>query len=82
MRKVRLVSSVGLGEFAFEEGGDGVDAGVSERGETGEPELIEHAGRDVVARVAAVTAEQQVERCARFAARGSSTIARGRQDAP
>lgn len=45
--KVRLVSSVGLGEFAFEEGGDGVDAVVSERGETGETELAEHTGRDV-----------------------------------
>jgi len=57
-----LVSSVGLGEFAFEEGRDGADAVVAERGEAGETELVEHAGRDVVARVAAVTAEQQVER--------------------
>jgi len=31
VRKVRLVSSVGQDEFAFEEEGDGVDAIVSER---------------------------------------------------
>ena len=59
--KVSLVSSVGLGEFAFEEGCHGVDAVVAERGEAGETELVEHADRDVVARVAAVTAEQQVD---------------------
>jgi hypothetical protein len=57
-----LVSSVGLGEFAFEECGDGVDPVVSERGEAGETELAEHACRDVVGGGAAVTAEQQVER--------------------
>jgi len=57
-----LVSSVGLGEFAFEDGCYGVEAVVPERGEAGETELGEHAGRDVVTRVAAVTAEQQVER--------------------
>ena len=33
------MASVGLGEFAFEEGRDGVDAVVTERGETGETEL-------------------------------------------
>jgi hypothetical protein len=63
---------VGLGEFAFEEGGDGVDAGVSERGETGEPELIEHAGRDVVARVAArcpVTGRTERTACYRWPTR-------------
>jgi hypothetical protein len=53
-----LASSVGLGEFAFEEGRDGVDAVVTERGETGETELAEHTGRDVGGRGAAVTAEQ------------------------
>ena len=56
------MSSVGLGEFAFEDGCYGVDAVVPERGEAGETELVEHAGGDVVGRVAAVTAEQQVER--------------------
>ena len=59
-----MVSSMGLGEFAFEEDRDGVDAVVAERGEAAESELAEHAGRDVVALVAAVTAEQQVERAA------------------
>ena len=62
MRKVGLVSSVGLGEFAFEKAGDGADAIVPERGQAGELELAEHSGGDVVGRGAAVTAQQQVER--------------------
>ena len=56
-----MVSSVGLGEFTCEQGSNGVDAVVTERGEAGESELAEHAGRDVGGRGAAVTAEQQVE---------------------
>jgi hypothetical protein len=48
VRRVRLLSSMGLGEFALEEERDGVDAVVSERGEAGESELAEHAGCDVV----------------------------------
>jgi hypothetical protein len=64
VRKVRLVSSMGLGEFAFEEERDGVDAVVPELGEAGQSELAEHAGCDVVGGRASVTAEQQVERAA------------------
>ena len=64
MRKVRLVSSMGLGEFAFEEERDGVDAVVPERGEAGQSELAEHAGCDVVGGGASVTTEEQVERAA------------------
>ena len=59
-----MASSVGLGEFAFEEGCYGVDAVVAERVEAGETELVEHADRDVGGRGAAVTSYQQVERAA------------------
>jgi hypothetical protein len=61
VRKVRLVSSVGPGEFAFEQEGDGIEAVVSERGQGGESELSEQSGGDVVGRGATVTAEQKVE---------------------
>jgi hypothetical protein len=59
--KARLASSVGLGEFAFEEEGHGVDAVVSQGGEAAESELTEHSGGDVMGRGRAVAAEQQVE---------------------
>jgi len=56
-----LVSSVGAGEFAFEEESDGVEAVAAERGQGGESERTEHACGDVVGRGGAVTAEQKVE---------------------
>ena len=55
---------MGLGELAFEEERDGVDAVVPERGEAGQSELAEHAGCDVVGGGASVTTEEQVERAA------------------